>query len=133
MCPRCARCTSGAPALRSRRSWRSTGELLPGDGTLAERYERWQSSSLVPRPGGRRRGASPRRVPRGALVQELGERLHVGRVEGLVALCGANEVVLEGPERRGGSAADAGLLIGVLDVVPDGLGRDAEIMGDRLV
>ena len=23
-------------------------ELLPGDGTLAERYERWQSSSLVP-------------------------------------------------------------------------------------
>ena len=28
--------------------------------------------------------ASPRRVPRGALVEELGERLHVGRVEGLV-------------------------------------------------
>src|SRR5437870_10493547 len=23
-------------------------ELLPGDGTLAERHERWQSSSLVP-------------------------------------------------------------------------------------
>src|SRR3990172_1316917 len=28
--------------------------------------------------------APPRRVPRGALVEDLGERLHVGRVEGLV-------------------------------------------------
>ena len=44
-----------------------------------------------------------------------------------------NEVVLEGPERRRGPAADAGLLVDVLDVVPDGLGRDAEILGDRLV
>ncbi len=38
----------------------------------------------------------------------------------------ANEVVLEGPHRRGGAAAHAGLLVDVLDVVADGLGRDAE-------
>jgi hypothetical protein len=41
--------------------------------------------------------------------------------------------VLERPERRRGPAADAGLLVDVLDVVPDGLGRDAEILGDLLV
>ena len=46
---------------------------------------------------------------------------------------GVNEVVLEGPDRRGGPAADAGLLVDVLDVVPDGLGGDAEVVGDRLV
>ena len=45
----------------------------------------------------------------------------------------ANEVVLERPDRRRGPAADAGLLVDVLDVVPDGLGRDAETLGDRLV
>src|SRR6266508_2788585 len=49
------------------------------------------------------------------------------------ALSGVDEVVLEGPERRRGPAADAGLLVDVLDVVPDGLGRDAEILGDLLV
>src|SRR5581483_12038006 len=51
------------------------------------------------------------------------------------ALCprGLDEVVLEGPDRCGGTAADAGLLVDVLDVVPDGLGGDAEIVGDRLV
>jgi hypothetical protein len=49
------------------------------------------------------------------------------------ALSGANEVVLEGPARRRGSATDAGLLVDVLDVVPDGLGGDAEIIGNSLV
>ena len=44
-----------------------------------------------------------------------------------------DEVVLERPDRRGGAAADAGLLVDVLDVVPDGLGGDAEIVGDHLV
>src|SRR5437773_792709 len=49
------------------------------------------------------------------------------------ALSGVNEVVLERPDRRGGAAADAGLLVDVLDVVPDGLGRDAEMRGDLLI
>ena len=55
------------------------------------------------------------------------------RVNALSALCGANEVVLECPDRRRGPAPDTGLLVDVLDVVPDGLGRDAEIRGDLLV
>ena len=41
--------------------------------------------------------------------------------------------MLEGPERCRRSAADAGLLVDVLDVVPDGLDRDAEIVSDRFV
>ena len=41
--------------------------------------------------------------------------------------------MLERPQRRGGPAADADLLVHVLDVVPDGLGRDAETLGDLLV
>src|SRR4051794_6136928 len=49
------------------------------------------------------------------------------------ALCGADEVLFERPDRRSGSATDAGLLVHVLDVVADGLGRDAELVGDRLV
>jgi len=40
--------------------------------------------------------------------------------------------MLERPERRGGTAADAGLLVDVLDVVSDGLGGDAETVGERL-
>ena len=47
-------------------------------------------------------GASPRRVPRGVVVEELSERLHVGRVEGLVtashglcvSLCLVHDVVV---------------------------------------
>src|SRR6266545_4687392 len=35
--------------------------------------------------------------------------------------------------RRRGSAADPGLLVDVLEVGPDGLDRDAEILGDRFV
>ena len=49
------------------------------------------------------------------------------------ALCGVNEVLLEGPDSRGGPAADAGLLVHVLDLVPDGLRGDAETVADRLV
>src|SRR4029078_12200958 len=49
------------------------------------------------------------------------------------ALCGVNEVVLVRPERRRGPAAHAVLLVDVLDVMPDGLGRDAVIDGDLLV
>src|SRR4051812_34798425 len=49
------------------------------------------------------------------------------------ALRGVNEVVLEGPDRRRGPAADAGLLVDVLDVVPDGLGGDAQLVADRVV
>src|SRR5579884_270990 len=49
------------------------------------------------------------------------------------ALRGADEVVLERPDRRGGAAPHARLLVDVLDVVADGLGRDAETVGDRLV
>ena len=45
----------------------------------------------------------------------------------------ANEIVLEGPQRRGRPAADARLLVDVLDMVPDRLGRDPEIVGDPLV
>jgi hypothetical protein len=48
-------------------------------------------------------------------------------------LSGVGEIVLEGPERRRGPAADAGLLADVLDVVPDGLGRDAEIAVNLLL
>src|SRR2546421_1754602 len=40
---------------------------------------------------------------------------------GANALCAANEVVLEGPERRRGAAANAGLLVDMLDVVSDRL------------
>src|SRR5438093_11919006 len=50
-----------------------------------------------------------------------------------MALRAVDEVVLEGPNRRRGAAADAGLLVDVLDVVPDCLGGDAEIVGDYLV
>src|SRR4051812_4530879 len=49
------------------------------------------------------------------------------------ALPSGDEVVLVGPDRRRGPAADTGLLVDVLDVVPHGLGRDAEIRGDLLV
>src|SRR6478736_3426175 len=62
-------------------------------------------------------------------AREAGAR--IGRTPyGLRAL---DEIVLEGPDRDGGAAAYAGLLVDVLDVVPDGLGGDAEIVGDRLV
>src|SRR5262249_25113107 len=44
-----------------------------------------------------------------------------------------DEVVLEGPDRGGGAAPHAGLLVDVLDVVPDGPGGDAEPRGDRLI
>jgi hypothetical protein len=44
-----------------------------------------------------------------------------------------NEVVLEGPDSRRCPTANAGLLVDVLDVMADGLGRDAEIVGDLLV
>src|SRR3954449_8049627 len=49
------------------------------------------------------------------------------------ALCRVDEVVLEGPERGGGPAAHPGLLVDVLDVVPDGLDGDAQAVADRLV
>src|SRR3954451_23726713 len=48
-------------------------------------------------------------------------------------LSGANEVLLERPDRRRGPAANAGLLVDVLDMAPDGLGGDAETLGDLLV
>ena len=44
-----------------------------------------------------------------------------------------NEVLLERPERCGGTAADSGLLVDVLHVVAHGLDRDAEILGDPLI
>ena len=61
--------------------------------------------------------------------------MHPTRAAGIgrTPYSGASEIVLDGPGRRRGPAADAGLLVDVLDVVPDGLGRDAEILGDRLV
>ena len=40
--------------------------------------------------------------------------------------------MIKGPERGGGTAADAGLLVHVLDVMPGGLGENAEIVGDPL-
>src|SRR3954454_22535041 len=49
------------------------------------------------------------------------------------ALCPLNEVVLEGPDGRRGAASNAGLLVDVLDVMADGLGRDAEVVADLLV
>src|SRR3954452_18108935 len=49
------------------------------------------------------------------------------------ALCRLQERVPEGPDRRGRAAADAGLLVDVLDVVPGGLGRDAEVLADLLI
>src|SRR5712691_198407 len=57
MCPRCARCTSGAPALRLRRSWRSTGEpervrhgALPPAGAAARPSRRWDRRRLLRPP-----------------------------------------------------------------------------------
>jgi len=44
-----------------------------------------------------------------------------------------NQVVLERPDRCRGATTDTDLLVDVLDVMPDGLGRDAEAVGDRLV
>jgi hypothetical protein len=41
-----------------------------------------------------------------------------------------DDVVLHGPERGRGSRRDADLGVDVLDVVVDGLGRDAEPVGD---
>ena len=55
-----------------------------------------------------------------------------GRI-GRTPYAGAHEIVLERPERRRRPAANAGLLIDVLDVMADGLGRDAEVSGDLLV
>src|SRR5690242_16232699 len=49
------------------------------------------------------------------------------------ALSGVHELLLEGPQRRGCAAAHPGLLVDVLDVMPDGLRRDAEGVADRLV
>ena len=42
-------------------------------------------------------------------------------------------ILLEGPNRRGCAAADARLAVDVLDVVPDGLGGDAQVVGDHMV
>jgi hypothetical protein len=44
-----------------------------------------------------------------------------------------DELVLERPDRRCRTAAHAGLLVDVLDVLPDRLGGDAEAVCDRLV
>src|SRR4051794_13687381 len=52
---------------------------------------------------------------------------------GANALYRSNEVVLEGPQRRRGTAAHAGLLVDVFDVMTDGLGRDVEVLGDLLI
>ena len=41
--------------------------------------------------------------------------------------------MLEGPQRRRGAAANAGLLVDVLNVVSDRFDGDAEIVGDLLV
>ena len=46
---------------------------------------------------------------------------------------GVHELLLEGPQRRGRAAAHPGLLVDVLDVMSDGLHRDAESVADRLV
>src|SRR6187431_1701738 len=73
-----------------------------------------------------------RRVSASASRRTSGER-PMRRNEWLCSLFGVNEVVLEGPKSCGSAAADARLLVDVLDVVPRGLGGDAEPVADRLV
>src|SRR5207253_2065597 len=60
-------------------------------------------------------------------------RCRTRRRNGANALCGAYEVVLERPDRRRSPAANAGLLVDVLNMVSDRLDGDAEIVGDLLV
>ena len=105
----------------SRRPWsrRSSGS------GRSPRTSSLPGSSLSSSVCSRRRSSTPmvRRVCAPAARAASGER----------PMPRANEVVLERPERRRGAAADAGLLVDVLDVVPDRLGRDAEVVGDPLV
>ena len=66
-------------------------------------------------------------------IDRISMRSHSARAHRANALCGGNEVVLEGPDRRGCATANARLLVDVLDVMPHGLRRDAEVGGDLLV